>query len=166
MSIKVVTLQQALRDLVAAATAVIDAAFVCSPDLWARLNTALADARVVLPESSGMPGHNELLERGAEYLNDGVYAEETAAGIKLTGDAYGRKNEIFLEGNEYAALRLFARKHGYETEADRKLFEHVHRCPLGWMDGKVITPRGTGDEVVIRWIAELQRLVALDGPTP
>lgn len=40
----------AVRELVNAGTAVVEAGFVCSPELWSNLNNALATVRTVLPE--------------------------------------------------------------------------------------------------------------------
>jgi hypothetical protein len=60
-----------------------------------------------------MPGHNELIARGAEYLGVGVYVEDRGA-LVLIGNAFGRKNVIYLGGNEFAALCRWARAHGYE----------------------------------------------------
>lgn len=49
-----------------------------------------------------------------EYLGDSVFVEEDGGMIRLTGDAFGRDNVIFLETGVYAALRRWAQTHGYE----------------------------------------------------
>ncbi len=111
-----------------------------------------------------IPTHEELLARGAQYLGDGVYAEETPEGIQLTGNAYGRHNVVFLAGNEYAALRKFAQASGYATEQDRKLLEHVERCPFApasTLTWAAIIARPTTNEAMVRWLAELRRLVGV-----
>lgn len=113
--IKAVTFEQAVRDLVTAGTAVVEAGFVCSPELWSRLNSALADVRAVLP-IPGMPDHNELLAAGGQYLDDGVYAIDEGIMIRLIGNAYSRENVIFLEPGTYNALRRFAQERGYEPK--------------------------------------------------
>lgn len=51
-----------------------------------------------------MKTHEELIARGAEELGDGVYAEETLEGIKLTGNAYERENVIFLESDRKSVV--------------------------------------------------------------
>jgi len=49
-----------------------------------------------------------------EYLGDGVYAEDTGGMIKLSGNAYGQENVIYIDSSVYSALRRFAQKVGYE----------------------------------------------------
>lgn len=44
----------------------------------------------------------------------------------------------------------------------RKLREHVEACPFGCWDGKIIVARGTKDEQIIEWLAELRELVGID----
>lgn len=110
-------LQDVARELIDAASAVTEAGFVCSPELWARLSTALVNARAVFPIDE-MPAHNELVARGAESLGDGVYVEATPEGIMLTGNAYARENVIYLEARTYRELRKFATLHGYEPNID------------------------------------------------
>lgn len=107
-------LDRSFRELAAAATEVVNAGFACAPDLWKRLHDATA---AIAAELGGpMSSHEQLLERGAESLGDGVYAEAGAEGLKLTGNAFGRENVIYLEGGTYGALRRFAQEHGYEEK--------------------------------------------------
>lgn len=44
---------------------------------------------------------------------------------------------------------------------EQKIREHVHGCPLGWLDGKLIWFRGTTDADVIEWLRELRKMVGL-----
>ncbi len=38
---------------------------------------------------------------------------------------------------------------------------HVHKCPIGWIDGKIVTFRGTSEADIIAWVIELRKLVRL-----
>lgn len=44
------------------------------------------------------------------------------------------------------------------------LFRHVWYCPLGWMDGKLLWPKGTTEEDVIKWLVELRRIAGIENP--
>jgi len=49
----------------------------------------------------------------------------------------------------------------YESSS---LFKHVWYCPLGWMDDKLLWPRGTTEKDVIAWLIELRRMVGFEHP--
>jgi hypothetical protein len=59
---------------------------------------------------------DEPVERPAadQYLGDGVYVRDADGMIRLSGNAFGRENVVFLESAVYAALRRWAQAHGFE----------------------------------------------------
>jgi hypothetical protein len=44
---------------------------------------------------------------------------------------------------------------------ERRVREHVARCPIGWIDGQLVRTRATTDWDVIKWLAELREMVGL-----
>jgi hypothetical protein len=44
---------------------------------------------------------------------------------------------------------------------ENSIRDHVARCPLGWIDGKLARTRATTDWDVITWLADLREMVGL-----
>jgi len=81
--------------------------------LTERARAALLKLRGALnPEASSR--NRSAASREREFLGDSVYVEDDGGMIRLTGNAFSRENVIFLESRVYAALRRWARAHGYE----------------------------------------------------
>lgn len=51
---------------------------------------------------------------------------------------------------------------GKDAKKLAEVREHVEVCPIGYWDGKIVMCRDTKTEDVIKWLAELRRLVEID----
>lgn len=44
------------------------------------------------------------------------------------------------------------------------LRDHVHLCPLGWHNGRLLMSRSSSEGDVIKWLQELRELVGIKPP--
>ena len=57
------------------------------------------------------------MTREESYLGDGLYAMDDGIQIGLRAPRDGGDHLVYLDGETYAALRRFAKKHGFEGES-------------------------------------------------